>query len=181
MSGAAGRAVRPCRQRGPGRQVPAGSPDDGIPAALRLVVGRRRAVASGRLAGSQHGKVAVVAALVAAYAAAWTVPEMVRPEAGLEYRKAYKFVQRQKATGDAVFAQMAVVYQTYYGKDADVLKDEDLPEADRVAGEKRLWAVFGAGRLDLRRRLESAGGHIALEHRVGGLVVLLYVPRSSSH
>jgi hypothetical protein len=126
--------------------------------------------------GNQRGKVAVLGALVVAYASVWTVPEMIRPPTGLEYRRAYKFVQKQKTAGDAVFAQMAVVYQTYYGKDADVLKDEDLPEAERVAGEKRLWAVFGAGRLDLRRRLESAGGRVVMEHRVGKLVVLLFAP-----
>jgi 4-amino-4-deoxy-L-arabinose transferase-like glycosyltransferase len=129
---------------------------------------------------SQRDKIAVLGALVAVYAAAWTVPEMIRPTTGLEYREAYQFVQSQKEAGDAVFAQMAVVYQTYYGKDADVLKDEDLPKAERMAGERRLWAVFGATRLDIRRSLESAGGRVALEHRVGKLVVLLFAPESAT-
>jgi Dolichyl-phosphate-mannose-protein mannosyltransferase len=130
--------------------------------------------------GSQRGKIIALGVLVAAYAAVWTVPEMMRPTTGLEYRRAYKFVQKQKVAGDAIFAQMAVVYQTYYGKDAEVLKDEDLPKAERLAGEKRLWAVFGADRLDLRRLLESAGGRVALEHRVGKLVVLLLAPETST-
>jgi hypothetical protein len=97
----------------------------------------------------------------------------------LDYREAYQFVQSQKDPDDAIFAQMAVVYQTYYGKDATVLKDEDFPKAERLAGERRLWAVIGATRFDLRRRLESAGGRVVLDHRVAGIMVLLFTPRSS--
>jgi hypothetical protein len=130
--------------------------------------------------GRHRGKAVVFGVLLAAYAASWTVSGMIQPLSGLDYREAYQFVQNQKETDDAIFAQMAVVYQTYYGKDAAVLKDEDFPKAEHLAGERRLWAVIGATRFDLRRRLEAAGGRVALEHRVGGLVVLLFAPESST-
>jgi hypothetical protein len=129
--------------------------------------------------GRHRGKAAIFGVLLAAYAASWTARGMVWPGSGLDYREAYQFVQSQKDPDDAIFAQMAVVYQTYYGKDATVLKDEDFPKAERLAGERRLWAVIGATRFDLRRRLESAGGRVVLDHRVAGIMVLLFTPRSS--
>ncbi|HVS39280.1 MAG TPA: glycosyltransferase family 39 protein [Gemmataceae bacterium] len=131
-----------------------------------------------RWAGRHRGKVAVMGALMAGYAAAWTAPALIWPvpDPGLDYRGAYQFVHAHQRPGDLKYCQMAVVYDTYYGTDPALLRDEEFPTAERRVGEERLWAVFGDTRLDMRRRLEIAGGRVVLEHHVQGLVVLLFEP-----
>ena len=44
---------------------------------------------------------------------------------------------------------MAVVYETYYGKDAPVLRDVDFPRAEQLVSHQRLWTVMGRTRFDL--------------------------------
>jgi hypothetical protein len=129
-----------------------------------------------RRAGRRTGWAAGAAVVLAAYAAAWTLPALIWPDPGLDYRGAYHFVQAHKRPDDRIWSQVAVVYQTYYGENAPVLTDDELPTAERLAGETRLWAVFGDNRADLRRRLESSGGRVALEQPFNGLVVLLFEP-----
>jgi hypothetical protein len=145
---------------------------------LLAAVGLERVAA---LAG-RRVKLAVVAGLLlTAYATLWTVPSLLWPDPGLDYRGAYRFVHAQERPDDRVWSQVAVVYRTYYGENAPVMSDDDLSEAERAASKGRLWAVFGDNRADIRRRLESAGGRVVQERRFSGLVVLLLEPSRAGH
>ena len=63
---------------------------------------------------------------------------------------------------EAVWSQMAVVYEVYFGKEDPILKDADFSEVERLVSRQRLWAVMGSNRHDLRQRLEGAGGQVVL-------------------
>ena len=104
---------------------------------------------------------------------AWQTYRIVKPDENLDYRGAYEYVLAHRCPDDALWAQTAVVYQTYYGKAATVYGDDDLPGVERLMGMQRVWAVFGSNRHDLRQRLEAAGGRVTQEHGVSGLTVLL--------
>jgi 4-amino-4-deoxy-L-arabinose transferase-like glycosyltransferase len=101
---------------------------------------------------------------------------LYRPDPHVDYRGAYQFVQARRQAGDLLWAHMAIVYQTYYGTDAQVLEDHQLEKAVDCAKGSRLWVVVGDTRRDVRQRLEAAGGRITLRHHVSGLDVLLFEP-----
>lgn len=128
--------------------------------------------------GGRHGpRLMVVGLLLVGWSSASVGTYLVRPDAGLDYRGAYEFIHARRKAGDAIWSQTAVVYQTYYGKNAPVLKDEEFTNAEQQVSLGRLWVVMGSNRNDLRQRLESAGGLVTLDHRVSGLQVLLFEPR----
>lgn len=126
-----------------------------------------------------HGRLALLGVLVAAWSATLMVRQTIRPDTGLDYRGAYQFIHAQQAPGDAIWSQMSVVYQTYYGLDAPVLKDHEFGRAQELVRRTRLWMVAGANRPDFPAKLEAAGGQIALRHEVSGLQVLLFEPPQS--
>jgi hypothetical protein len=130
-------------------------------------------------AGRRRGlELAALGLLLVAWDFAHTVAGVVRPDARIDYRGAYVFVRAHRQANDALWAQMAVVYETYYGKDAPILRDADWPLAQQVVGQQRLWAVMGNTRHDLRQRLEEAGGRVILSHQVSGLSILLFEPKA---
>ena len=108
----------------------------------------------------------------------WLVAGLAVPDSRMDFRGAYRFVQAHCRAGDAVWSQTAVVYQTYYGKDAAVFHDADFSEVERLVSSRRVWAVMGSTRHDFRERLEAAGARVVLSHRVSGLSVLLFEPAS---
>lgn len=126
-----------------------------------------------------HGRLALLGAVVVLWSAVWMVRRTVHPDAGLDYRGAYQFIDSQRAPGDVIWSQMAVVYQTYYGPDAPVLQDHEFARAEQLVSGTRLWMVAGANRRDFQTKLEAAGGRVVLQHEVSGLRVLLFVPAES--
>jgi hypothetical protein len=123
-----------------------------------------------------HWKLAAVGLLLVAWDCSQLAKGLIWPDDGLDYRGAYAYVQAHRQANDAIWAHMAVVYETYYGKDAPVLRDADFPQAEHLVAQQRLWAVLSIHRHDLRQRLEAGGGHVVLSHRVNGLAVLLFEP-----
>ncbi len=101
---------------------------------------------------------------------------LVRPNPQTDYRGAYAFVTHRRAPGDLLWAQTAVVYQTYYGKDAPVLMDHEIDEALELAKSRRLWVVVADHPPKVRARFEAAGAAITLRQPFSGLEVLLLEP-----
>jgi hypothetical protein len=101
---------------------------------------------------------------------------LVRPNPQTDYRGAYQFVTARRAPGDLLWAQTAVVYQTYYGKDAPVLMDHQIDEALALAKSRRLWVVVRDHPPEARARFESAGAAITLRQPFSDLEVLLLEP-----
>jgi hypothetical protein len=125
----------------------------------------------------RHGwALASAGLLLVAWDFSWLVVSLVTANPGVDYRGAYQYVHAHQQPGDALWAHMAVVYQTYYGKDAPGLTAADLSTAEQIVSHQRLWAVVGSNRIDLRRQLESAGGQVVFAHDVEGLSVLLFEP-----
>ena len=127
-----------------------------------------------------QGRLALLGVVVVLWSAGWMVRRTVRPDAGLDYRGAYQFIQSQRAPGDVIWSQMAVVYQTYYGPDAPVLQDHEFARAEQLVSVTRLWTVAGANRPDFQAKLEAAGGRVVLQHQVSGLGVRLFAPAKSN-
>jgi hypothetical protein len=131
--------------------------------------------------GRRRGRELTAAGLpLVAWGFTGLVVTLGRPDGHIDYRGAYQFVHAHRRPDDLLFSQMAVVYQTYYGTDAPVLKDHEFDDAVRRAGGERLWVVWGDNRPDLRQRVEASGGRVALRHHVSGLDVLLFEPRHDS-
>lgn len=127
----------------------------------------------------QHGwRLAAIGLLLVGWDFAKQVIAIAHPSPRIDYRGAYAYVHEHRRQGDLLWCQMAVVYQTYYGQSAPVLRDHEFAEAERVVGQRRLWVVAGSTRSDLRRRLEDAGGEVIHSHAVSGLYVLLFAPKA---
>ena len=130
-------------------------------------------------AGRRRGlELAAGTLLLAAWDFGHLTMNLVRPDPHVDYRGAYAFVHAHRQADDALWAQTAVVYETYYGKDPTVLGDADWPLAQQFVARRRLWVVMGDNRHDLRRSLEAAGGRVLLHHPVNGLSVFLFEPNS---
>lgn len=125
------------------------------------------------------GRFAWLGVLVLAWSSALMMKRVVQPDPGLDYRGAYQFIHASRAPGDAIWSQTAVVYQSYYGKDASVLKDHEFAQAEQLASRSRLWMVAGTNRGDFREKIEAAGGRLVLRRDVSGLQVLLFEPAKS--
>ena len=132
------------------------------------------AVAWGRRQGRD---LAVIGLLLVAWDLSWLLIRLVHPDAGLDYRGAYAFVHSHRHAEEAVWSQMAVVHEVYYGKEDPILKDADFSEVERLVSRQRLWAVLGSNRHDLRQRLEGAGGQVVLAQDFSGVSVLLFNPK----
>ena len=84
-----------------------------------------------------RGRLAWLGVFVVAWSAALMVRRTIRPDTGSDYRGAYQFVHAHREPDDALWSQMAVVYQTYYGMDAPVLKDHEFEIAQAVVRDGR--------------------------------------------
>lgn len=107
------------------------------------------------------------------------VGRLVQPDGHLDYRGAYQFVLAHRQPMDLLWSQFAVVYQTYYGTAAPVLRDNEFEQAVQQVNRQRLWVVVGNRRPEVRQRLEAAGGCLVHCHHVSGLDVLLFEPGRS--
>ena len=104
----------------------------------------------------------------------WVGVRLVNPDPLIDYRGAYQYVHAHAQPGDAVWAQMTVVYQVYYGKDAAVLGDDDLPAAARLVRHRRLWVIASNTMPSWRHHLEAVGATVIEEHDINGLKVCLF-------
>jgi 4-amino-4-deoxy-L-arabinose transferase-like glycosyltransferase len=106
----------------------------------------------------------------------WLGIRLVQPDPHVDYRGAYQFVEARRQPGDQLWTQIGVVYQTYYGLDSPALMEGQFDEAVALAKHERLWVVVGDTSHELRQRLETSAGRVALRHHVSGLDVLLLEP-----
>ena len=127
--------------------------------------------------GRTHGRqLAWVGFAVIAWDLVWVGVRLVHPDARIDYRGAYEYVHAHREPDDLLWAQMTVVYHTYYGKDAPVLNDRQFKAAIEHAKSRRVWTVWGETRADLRRQFEAAGTRIVHRHHVSGLEILAFEP-----
>jgi hypothetical protein len=127
--------------------------------------------------GRRRGRqLAIVGLVLVAWDFTRLVEKVVWPDAKLDYRGAYQIAHAEQAKGDALWSQMAVVHQVYYGNQAPLLTDHEIDAALDAAKSRRLWVVVGDNRGDLRERFTATGARIAQRHHVSGLDVLLYEP-----
>ncbi len=109
----------------------------------------------------------------------WVGVRLVNPDPLIDYRGAYQYVHAHEQAGDAVWAQAGVVYQVYYGKNAEFLSDDDMPTAERLIKEHRIWVIAGTLSAKWRHHLEAAGGELVDDHEIHqGLHVLLFAPHT---
>jgi hypothetical protein len=101
------------------------------------------------------------------------------PDHKMDFRGAYQFVHAHMEPTDNLWSITTVVHQTYYGKSAPLLLDSEFDEAVQRAGSQRIWVVIGERHYFLRERFET-NARVAFRHHVGGLDVLLFVPRNDA-
>lgn len=119
--------------------------------------------------------VALACCLLVAWDGAHLLRGLVQPDGRYDFRGAYALIHERQQPDDAIWSPASdVVYEVYHGQGGAF--DAALDEVRTRVTQQRLWAVLGESRDDLRRHLEAAGGHVIEEHRVSGLMVLLFEP-----
>ncbi len=121
-------------------------------------------------------EVAWLGLVVVAVDFVWLGQRLVYPEPVIDYRGAYQFVESRHQPGDRIWAQTAVVYQTYYGKRAPVWTDDEFGEAERWVAHGRVWIVASEKR-EFPDALQAAGGRLILQRSFSKQTVWLFESR----
>ncbi len=100
----------------------------------------------------------------------WLLAELARPDARMDFRGAYQYINAHRQPGDAIWSITPVVYEAYYGTDPAVIDFRvGIQQAIDMNAGHRLWLLTNVP----ETRLQMPGRDITVRRPVHGIGELL--------